>query len=95
MASGSRRSRMIAANVPVVAVQRLGGAGRRHDAVVVELEDVAEVGARVGIVLDHQDVDRRRIVHGRQRGASPCPPPPRISARRSRAMSRAGTSNGL
>ena len=59
MASGSRRSRMIAANrSQIVAMERLGGAARRHDAVVVELEDVAQVGPRVGIVLDHQDVDR-------------------------------------
>ena len=40
----------------ILAGQRLGGAAGRRDAVVVELEDVAQVVPRVGVVLDHQDV---------------------------------------
>ncbi len=46
----------------IVAGQRLGGAARRRDAMVVELEDVAQVVPRVRVVLDHQDVDRRRAL---------------------------------
>ena len=41
---------------------------------VVELEDVAQVVARVGVVLDHQDVERRsRSSMGTQCGPFPLP----------------------
>ena len=61
----------------IVCAQRLGGAARRRDPVVVQLEDVAQVGPRVGIVLDHQDVERRRVVHGAHARALRRPPPSR------------------
>ena len=87
---------MIAANrAQSWRVQRLGGAAGRRDAVVVELEDVAQVVPRVGVVLDHQDVERRRSIHDELSSAP--------SAARSdfpRPVHRAcsssfGTSNGL
>lgn len=79
---------------PVVAGQRLFGAASRGDAMVVELEDVAEIVAHVRVVLDHQDVDWRRAVHERHCGFAPalswraCASCPRVA-------SRFGTSNGL
>ena len=86
---------MIAAKSrPVVAGQRLGGAARRRDAVVVELEDVAQVVPRVRVVLDHQDVQRRRGVHGISAGRRR-PPPRRAPASCSSFASSSGTSNGL
>ena len=41
----------------------LGSAADRRDPMVIKLEDIAQVGPRVGIVLDHQDIDRRRADH--------------------------------
>ncbi len=95
VASGSRRSRMIAAKrAQSSRAERLGGAARRRDAVIVELEDVAQVVPRVRVVLDHQDVERRRGVHGDQRGR--CRPPPRAPRPVVPASSSSsGTSNGL
>ena len=79
---------------PVVARHRLGGTPRRRDAVIVELEDVAQVVPRVRVVLDHQDVHRRARLPWTQRGLSPAPSSYALASCSS-LLSSSGTSNGL
>ena len=43
-------------SVPVLEGQCFGGTTHGHDPVVVELQNVAKVVPRIGIVLDHKDV---------------------------------------